>query len=220
MSPSNVEIERFSHPSMRAELRGNACCVVGMHRSGTSMIAKLLHACGISIGPEGDLKLATRHNTAGHWENLAFVALNNDLLHQFGGDWHKPPMFCDGWEFSAEASRFVKNANDLLNQFRGPWGWKDPRNSLTLPFWLRMIPDLKVIVCLRNPLEVSRSLFLRDSQDLSPFDLWATHYRNAISATSPEQRLVTHYESYFANPHAELRTILDWLNINVPNETV
>ena len=38
------------------------------------------------------------------------------------------------------------------------WGWKDPRNSLTLPFWKELLPNLKVVVCVRNPIEVIASL--------------------------------------------------------------
>ena len=40
----------------------------------------------------------------------------------------------------------------------GVWGWKDPRNSLTLPFWQDLLPGLKTLIMVRNPLEVAHSM--------------------------------------------------------------
>ena len=88
-----------------------------------------------------------------------------------------------------------------------------------MPFWQRLIPDLKVIVCIRNPLEVARSLVVRGNLKITaPLQLWLTHYRRVLSATRPENRLVTHYRSYFHNPRAELSRVLDWLGLEVSDE--
>ena len=43
------------------------------------------------------------------------------------------------------------------------WGWKDPRTCLTLPFWQQLLPNMRYIICLRNPVDVARSLEQRDS---------------------------------------------------------
>ena len=55
-------------------------CIAGMHRSGTSLIAHLLHDCGLYLGPEQSLIPATKSNIDGHWEHAGFVALNDEIL--------------------------------------------------------------------------------------------------------------------------------------------
>lgn len=222
MELSNVEKQTQFDTATQRHVQRQVCCITGMHRSGTSMVANLLHECGVVLGPEDELKLSSRHNLGGHFENSQFVRLNDDLLRKLGGTWYDPPQFDAGWEINGKASGLVTRARDLVTKFqRQSWGWKDPRSSLTLPFWFRVLPDLKVLVCVRNPAEVARSLFLRgDSRNASPFQLWTVYCRQLLSATRPEQRLVTHYESYFEDPAAELRRVLDWLGIPASDATV
>ncbi len=96
------------------------------------------------------------------------------------------------------------------------WGWKDPRTSLTLPFWRKLIPGLKVLNCLRNPLEVSQSLAYRNGFPYTvTMDLWKTYYDTILSDPSPENQLITHYNSYFIDPQTELQRLLDFIEIPV-----
>jgi len=219
MDRSDVET-RTRLPSDRNP--AGAACISGMHRSGTSMVARLLHSCGVFLGPEDELSQGMPHNPEGNFENRAFVELNESILAHFGGQWDDPPRFPKGWELTPEVGSFLQRAENLLGEFRRQhWGWKDPRNSLTLPFWQRLIPDLKVIACVRNPLEVARSLFVRgDVIEPAQFDLWMTYYDRLLSLTRPDQRLVTHYRSYFHDPHAELRRVLNWLGVEASDEVV
>jgi hypothetical protein len=186
------------------------------------MVARLLHTCGIFLGPEDELNRPFPDNPEGYFESRSFVRLNEDLLTQFGGRWDDPPNFPAGWEFTLAVGPLLERAAELLEQSRlQAWGWKDPRNSLTMPFWQRLVPDLKIVVCVRNPLEVARSLFVRgDFRDPSQFQLWLTYYRQLLAATRPEQRLVTHYRSYFQNPRAELTRVLHWLGLKVSDEAL
>ena len=66
-------------------------CIAGMHRSGTSMVTKLLHLCGLYLGEESDLMAATLENPEGYWENARFVGVNDDLLAHVGGGWDLAP---------------------------------------------------------------------------------------------------------------------------------
>lgn len=198
-------------------------CIAGMHRSGTSMVARLMHCCGVFLGSDDELKQPASDNPEGFWENLQFVRLNEDIIAQYGGKWDAPPAFHARWESAPELSPLRERADELIEEYRRHrrWGWKDPRNSLTLPFWQQVIPDIKVIVCVRNPLEVAPSLFARgDSIEYSPFELWLTYNRQILSAVPSERRLVTHYQSYFEDPGAELRRVLKWLDLHVSDEAI
>lgn len=198
-------------------------CIAGMHRSGTSMVARLLQACGMFLGPDEELMPPSSANPEGYWENVRFVKINEGIIAQFGGWWMDPPSFPARWEFAPRIDYLFAQAGELVRQFGGQnsWGWKDPRNSLTIRFWRRLIPDLKVVICVRNPLEVAHSLFARgDSTGALQFKLWRTHYGQLLSAVPPANRIVTHYQSYFQNAGAELRRVSDWLGLEVSNEAV
>ena len=198
-------------------------CIAGMHRSGTSMITRLLNLCGLYLGAENELSPAAMDNEAGFWENWHFVSLNEDILAHFGGGWDLPPAMPEGWETHDEMLPFRQTATELIRRFTPHtlWGWKDPRNSILLPFWKRLIPDLKILVCIRNPLEVVQSLSKRaySSYHFS-MNLWRTYYQRLLSDTLPTERVVTHYDSYFHSPQAELRRVLKSLNIPVSSKII
>src|SRR4051794_31877812 len=82
------------------DLRGRAMivCVAGMHRSGTSLVTRLLHLCGLGRGPEGELIPATAANTDGHLEHRGFVELNDQVLARLGGGWDLLPPLLPAWE--------------------------------------------------------------------------------------------------------------------------
>jgi len=43
-----------------------------------------------------------------------------------------------------------------------PWGWKDPRNTFTLPVWSRIFPNHRIIHIMRHGVDVANSLYQRD----------------------------------------------------------
>ncbi len=191
-------------------------CVAGMHRSGTSMVTRLLNLCGLYLGHTADLLPPTSDNSEGYWENIKFLQINEAILSHFHGGWDLPPVMEAGWEKAPELSAITPQAQELLRQFEGhePWGWKDPRNSLTLPFWLQLIPDLKVIICLRHPLEVARSLNRRGySSPAFSFNLWTVYNQRLLTAIPAEQLLITHYDTYFKRPQEELLRLLEFTGI-------
>lgn len=189
-------------------------CIAGMHRSGTSMIASLLYACGLDLGPKKDLLPAAPNNPEGFWESRLFLRLNDAILGEQGGSWDHPPhpVFA-GWENAPNLQPLYRKAGELMRRFedREPWGWKDPRNSLTLPFWRKMLPELKILICVRNPLAVAKSLWLRNGiSHAASFDLWVTYNRRLLAAAPVADRLVCRCESYLGDSQAELNRVLQW----------
>ena len=149
--------------------------------------------------------------------------MNERILAQFDAGWDLPPTFSENWQSRPEIIQLQTEAADLIHGFSAhqPWGWKDPRNSLTLPFWMRLIPDLKVVICLRNPLEVAQSLHLRNFSSIAfGLRLWLTHNQRILSAVRAEDLVVTHYDTYFYAPKAELRRVLDLLNIPASEKNI
>lgn len=198
-------------------------CIAGMHRSGTSMIASLLHQCGFDLGPQDDFLKPAANNPEGFWENRSFLRLNDALLKQHDGTWDRPPQWKEGWEHEPCLHPLRGKAKKLLRRFEGcePWGWKDPRNCLTLPFWRTLLPEMKVLICVRHPLAVAESLRVRDGLSYTEsFNLWVTYNRSVLAATSFEERLITHCNRYLDEPRGELRRVLDWCGIAATEEQI
>jgi GT2 family glycosyltransferase/glycosyltransferase involved in cell wall biosynthesis len=192
-----------------------AICIAGAHRSGTSMLTRLLHACGLYIGPKDELMPAQADNPDGFWEHLGFVALNDELLSQLGGAWDLPPKSDESFAH-ARLDPLRMKARLLIEGFdwTGVWGWKDPRNSLTLPFWQDLLPGMKTLIMVRNPLEVAYSMKERNGTSYSfGLRLWEIYNRRVIEAASKQERLVTHYDWFFENAEAELRRIAQFVGL-------
>ena len=210
-------------------------CITGMHRSGTSLVTNLLRSCGLYLGKEDELLPPSPDNLDGYWENRRFVGLNDEILLTLGSAWDSPSNAgAEVWPFEERFNSLRVRAEILVREFvdREPWGWKDPRMSLTLPFWQSLdgilMPfwlgrgqKLKVVVCLRDPLEVFRSLQDRHfTPSVSGLDLWLTYNRRILDTVLPEDRIVTHYDAYFQNACDELTRVLDFAGLAVPLEVI
>jgi len=192
-----------------------AICIAGAHRSGTSMLTRLLRACGLYLGPKHELMPAQADNPDGFWEHLGFVALNDELLSELGGAWDLPPKTSEDFKHPRLDPLRMK-ARLLIEGFDSSnvWGWKDPRNSLTLPFWQDLLPGLKTLIVVRNPLEVAHSMRERNGTSYSfGLRLWEIYNRRLIETASKQERLVTHYDLFFENAEAELRRIVHFTGL-------
>jgi hypothetical protein len=187
-------------------------CITGMHRTGTSLVAGLLHRHGLWLGDESDMMPANAYNPDGYYENDRVVEVNDGILSEFGGSWKEPPALTGDWAGDPRLTELRATARDLgarLGAGRDTWGFKDPRAALTLPFWRSVWGELTVVVTVRNPLETARSLNRRDDLPLERgVALWQAHYRSILNLTSPETRIVVGYESMCANPATSARALL------------
>ena len=179
------------------------------------MVTRLLHCCGLELGPESDLMPPQADNPEGFWEHLGFVAINDELLSELGGAWDLPPTPNEDFT-SARLDALRLKARLLVEEFDPTtvWGWKDPRNSLTLPFWQELLPGLKTVVVVRNPLEVAHSMRERNGTSYSfGLRLWEIYNRRLFDGTSGKERLITHYDLFFQQPEMELRRIMEFIGL-------
>lgn len=189
--------------------------LVGMHRSGTSMVAKVLHRAGLNLGPESALMPPAEENPEGFFEHLEFVRLNDEILNAAGAGWDCPPASNFDWE-SSELDWLRERARALADTLsdRVPWGWKDPRTTLSLPFWESVLGPLSVIAVVRNPLEVVTSLHRRNGFSVAlSLTLWRIYAERLLQFTAPVSRLVTHYDAYFTRPDQEIDRITAFIGL-------
>jgi GT2 family glycosyltransferase len=197
--------------------------IAGMHRSGTSMVAHLLHRAGMYLGDESDLIPASPENPDGYFEHAEFVDLNEALLHELGGGWDCPVVLPSDWQGLKSLEPLRSRAAQLIEAFDGheSWGWKDPRTSLVLPFWRALAPDTQVVLCLRHPLEVALSLRRRGMSSYSlSLTLWETYNRRVVETTDPDSRIITHYESYFEDPARQLARLSEFAGVRPSKRAV
>ncbi len=147
-----------------------------MHRSGTSMLSHVLSQMGVFVGKKLEL----------HHEAIFFQAINRWLLLLSGSSWEHPcPVNSflshhDSRRLVARRMRFFMKMPRVL-AFLGirhflkyrtpenldfPWCWKDPRNTFTLPVWLDIFPEAKVLYIHRNGVDVANSLAVRGRKEL------------------------------------------------------
>ncbi len=143
--------------------------VLGMARSGTTLLADLLQRLGLFIG----------HRRIVHdQEAWYFVRANRTILQQVHGHWDNPSpiryflklpdavaatLRCLEADLrTSQIASFLGVRNYLryrsLERFDRPWGWKDPRTVFTLPLWLELFPGAKLLYITRNGVDVARSL--------------------------------------------------------------
>ena len=180
------------------------------------MLTRLLHACGLYLGPKDELMPAQADNPDGFWEHLGFVAVNDELLNALGGAWDLPPKIDEDLSDPRLDPVHMK-ARLLIERFNsaGLWGWKDPRNSLTLPFWQNLLPGMKTIIVVRNPLEVAHSMKERNGTSYSfGLRLWEIYNRRVIETANERNRLITQYDLFFEDPETELQRITNFVGLS------
>jgi hypothetical protein len=203
--------------------QSSAVCVLGFGRSGTSLTMRLLNLLGVEIGPNEDLLTPSEgDNPRGYWEPRWMVELNDEILARLGTVWWRSLQAEPGWEQSSEFDDLRELARRMLAEKFGAarlWGWKDPRTTLTLPFWRELVPDAKYVICLRNPADAISSIQRRPDPNLPVEtwgDLWLEYTARALKETQGQRRALVFYEDYFQDPDKPLATMAELLDLQSP----
>jgi hypothetical protein len=210
---------RRNAPSARARKAPAAVpvAVTGMHRTGTSMVAKALRLGGMWFGEDEDFISPASDNPEGFFEHERLVRLNDELLEATGGAWDHPPARGPLAVDDPRVSRLADTARKIIGELsvHDHWSWKDPRICLTAPFWLDLVPNLHFIVCVRHPVEVAMSLKRRNRVSYAlGLNLWETYYTSLLEAVPPDRRLVTHFGAHFDASGQEIDRILDFAGLS------
>ncbi len=217
-------------------LRNPPIIVVGMHRSGTSLVTRLLERSGVFMGrPQS-------YNA----EAVFFQHVNRQILESFGASWRSLESLPSPERLAGHGTPLDRRLRGqlrrgLLPRFWGlsaprlrararpAWGWKDPRTSVLLPIWARQFPNAAVVHVVRDGRDVVESLAARDvkrfgSELFDPaeervrmdrdLDLWEAYVRRIEStrALFPSWCSVR-YETLLAAPRVELDALVEGLHL-------
>jgi hypothetical protein len=193
--------------------------VLGMHRSGTSALARGLQMLGVYLG--NDFLSPRPDNPTGYWEDKNIYELNERLLAVMGLKWEDVALIDDArWhEPEVEALR-AEALGYLESRFVSHplWGFKDPRTIRLLPFWQSVLRRLDVddcyLVVIRNPRSVAISLSQRHGMDaLTAHLLWLAYVVPYLNEISNRPFIVTDYDLVMADPRQQLERIARGLKI-------
>lgn len=138
--------------------RNRVLLILGMHRSGTSLVSNWINECGINLGNR--LLGPASSNRNGHYEDMDFLDLHEQLL-QFNG--YNSTGLYDVEEIKIDkyfVEKFKSNI-ELKNKLNDQWGWKEPRTCLFLDFYKNNILDPTFLVLFRDADSVVDSLLRR-----------------------------------------------------------
>jgi hypothetical protein len=124
--------------------------VLGMHKSGTTLISDILHHGGIQMV---ESYASTSYDEGNQVERLSTLALNKDLLnaHARYSLNLSPRDVPDDLDDLA-----ILRLKEICRTQDGDWGFKDPRTCLTYPLLQPHLPDHKLIIVFRHPAQVVR----------------------------------------------------------------
>jgi hypothetical protein len=133
--------------------------VVGMHRSGTSLITNWLHHCGLQVGER--LLEANQSNAEGHFEDVEFLRMHEEILES--NDLDAGGLVYDkDIDISLYQVEKLKSVIKVKNQRYKQWGWKEPRTCLFLNLYRELLPNSKYLVIVRDYQSVVNSLLKRE----------------------------------------------------------
>lgn len=207
-------------------MRKELIVVLGMHRSGTSAVARGLQVFGVALGKR--LSPAMADNEKGFWEDRDITALNIDMLRAIDSDWHHVAAIDQDDVETLEAAGYRSRALELLSQkvdTHELFGVKDPRMAKLLPFWKPVLEELgcgvSYVLAIRNPLSVQRSLSKRNDLDptLSCL-LWLGHVLESLRLTAGERRALVDYDLLLADPERQLVQLAGQLGLRLDEQAM
>ncbi|NEP59501.1 MAG: hypothetical protein F6K31_21235 [Symploca sp. SIO2G7] len=199
-----------------------ALVVLGMHRSGTSALTRVLSLCGASLPKT--LPSSREDNQLGFWEPAKVQQLHDKLLQDLGSSWDSIHMLSNEWFELEENQTYTDSMVDVVEEEfldSNLFVLKDPRVCKLLPWWTKIFERLNVvakyIIVVRHPLEVAESLAVRDKFAYEKsFLLWLQHTILAEKNTRSCQRTFVSYEYLLNDWESLMQDICLDLNIKSP----
>lgn len=201
-----------------------AILVLGMHRSGTSVVTRIFNLLGASVS--ANLMPATEENPSGYWESIQIARFNNKLLQSAGTSWKSDAPVPANWFNHPdrnldhnEAKKIIESEIDEAEIFV----LKCPRLCLLLPFWKTVFKELGievfVAIVLRDPLQVAKSLSARAAfPEMKPASIinihtsalvWLRYVLDAERYSRDLPRIMVDYSALTDDWQSALKPVLD-----------
>lgn len=161
--------------------------ILTMPRSGSSLLAAILHRLGVWMGKEEDLNVGKHLNKYGCYENQSLIALNENLFFQSKRlvD-HSRRLIDDDGLFESVVKRNKEKIRDVIRgNERDLWGFKNPTIIYTLPHFCHLLRNPHYIRLYRDPGSAAHS-FLRTARP----ENWWPEIKHEFSYFTFRERII------------------------------
>lgn len=202
-----------------------AILVLGMHRSGTSAVTRVLSLLGAAL-PERLMPQA-EGNPVGYFEPMEIVSIHERLLASADTEWSDWGAFPQDWYRSGNRATFLAELSEAVTRNYGDDGLflvKDPRLLRFVPFWRDLLTEMRVrpaaVLPFRNPIEVALSLKRRDGfPQEHGFLLWLRHVLDAEFHSRDLVRAFVSYDRLLEQKRMATYGLIEALPFDWPRKT-
>lgn len=196
-------------------------CVLGMHRSGTSLISNILQHLGVFWGKKEELLSGNESNRDGYFELCQILNTNNHLLYISHTAWNSCQWIDDSIyteeKFQPYIDYLVEYLSGIyLNNNINIFGFKEPRTSILLSLWKQVFSKLDIeplyVWVFRNPEEVSQSLEQRDMYKKEySYCLWNYYNLKILKNLQGETCHFLNYNELLKFPEKTCKDLFDFI---------
>ena len=205
-------------PSTASVSPRRAVVVLGMHRSGTSVVAGCLQRLGVDFGPR--LMPPNPDNPRGYFEHNDLVNVHDRLLLALDRSWDDPAPFPPGWAADERLTPYRALVLTILRRdfASAPWGLKDPRLCRLLPWWEPLWAEVGCrplfVLVRRAPAEIAASLARREGMSAAKaLLLYLRHALEAERATRAHERVIVDFADFLRDERAALTPVRHALGV-------
>lgn len=214
--PSENQDSPLTQPNERIGL-----AVLGMHRSGTSALTRVLSLLGAELPQR--LMGANYANETGYWEPQKLVEINDQVLSGGRSSWDDWRKF-DALALSEQLPHFKDALAACLQEDFGEsnlFVLKDPRICRLVPLFKDVLDqlrvDLRFVIPYRNAISVAASLNARDGMSVAYAKLlWARHILDAEADTRVSRRVFISYDRLLSDFEGVCDRVGSLLNVVWP----
>jgi hypothetical protein len=191
--------------------------VVGVHRSGTSCVTGILNITGMYVGRKESIFGPDENNVKGYFENKKIVNTNEIIFNHYNTNWEYEHTLPPGWNDSWFARLLRFKIKFILNRefFSQPiWGTKDPRFCITLKFWRRLFPKMRLLVVERDINEIVKSLDRRKDRPKDSFGLVKRQLSLLSDNIKGTDYKIIKFNAVKSRDKEQILSMLDGFNIN------
>lgn len=196
--------------------------VLGMHKSGTTLVSQMLHRSGIAMV---DAEEAGGYDDGNHFERPATNDINKYVLGRPTGNSLRTFQRLDLAQVPPDAEDRARELIGALDRSHQRWGFKDPRSCLTYSFWKRVLPPHRIVCVYRSPGEVhahySKATVdpTRGIRTLRAWHEYNLGMLEAFEAADPADRLLIDYRILMQDS-SELNRLADFVGAPIKDERV
>jgi hypothetical protein len=199
--------------------------VLGLARSGTSVVTGILKVLGVDMGPSVD----DQANPRGSHEDLDFAHLHREIFERAGagtGYWNPPPRQAI-LALAPQLESAIRGLLEKKSQGKSVWGWKHTRTLLTYELFLPHLVNPQFVLVFRNALATALSSVEHTRKFQNPLDftqaLKLVHFYHGemmrfLDDHANVPTLLVSYEDVVADPQQEAARLASFLGL-APAET-